>query len=257
MVLDSGAQPAEETPTGALQWAEALLRISAELSSSLDVDRVLERTLALTSELIGATQACVLLLTQEGDSLQLRASFGERDPGSLQTDLKPPEGLPGWVMSHNQSVLIDDLSQDSRWKALKNDAQEQRSAIAVPIIVGDEAIGAMLCTHVETGAFTPEQQRLVRSVAGQVGGAIKNAELYHVISDQAERLGSMLRSQQIEASQSRGILNSIADGVIVTDSNHEIVLFSPSAERILGRGCRWAPRLRFYWCLRRRGNALG
>ncbi len=234
MVLDSGAQPAEETPTGALQWAEALLRISAELSSSLDVDRVLERTLVLTSELIGATQACVLLLTQEGDSLQLRASFGERGPGSLQTDLEPPEGLPGWVMSNNQSVLIDDLSQDTRWKVLENDAQEQRSAIAVPIIVGDETIGVMLFTHTETGAFAPEQQRLVRSVAGQVGGAITNAELYHVISDQAERLGSMLRSQQIEASQSRGILNSIADGVIVTDSNHEIVLFSPSAERILG-----------------------
>lgn len=234
MVLDSGAQPAEETPTGALQWAEALLRISAELSSSLDVDRVLERTLALTSELIGAAQACVLLLTQEGDSLQLRASFGERGPGSLQMDLDIQEGLPSWVMSHNQSVLIDDLSQDARWKTLDNDAQEQRSAIAVPIIVGDEAIGAMLFTHSEVGAFVPEQQRLVRSVASQVGGAIKNAELYHVISDQAERLGSMLRSQQIEASQSRGILNSIADGVIVTDSNHEIILFSPSAERILG-----------------------
>jgi len=234
LVLDSGAQPTEETPTGALLWAEALLRISAELSSSLDVDRVLERALALTSELIGAAQACVLLLSQEGDSLQLRASFGERGPGTLQTDLEPPEGLPGWVMSHNQSVLIDDLSQDARWKALENDSQEQRSAIAVPIIVGDEAIGAMLFTHAETGAFAPEQQRLVRSVAGQVGGAIKNAELYHVISDQAERLGSMLRSQQIEASQSRGILNSIADGVIVTDSNHEIILFNPSAERILG-----------------------
>ena len=234
MVLDSGTQPAEETPTGALQWAEALLRISAELSSSLDVDRVLERTLALTSELIGAAHACVLLLSQEDDSLQLRASFGERGPGSLQTVLEPPEGLPGWVMSNNQSVLIDDLSQDTRWKVLENDAQEQRSAIAVPIIVGDETIGVMLFTHTEPGAFAPEQQRLVRSVAGQVGGAITNAELYHVISDQAERLGSMLRSQQIEASQSRGILNSIADGVIVTDSNHEIILFSPSAERILG-----------------------
>jgi PAS domain S-box-containing protein len=234
MVLDFGAHPAEETTTGALQWAEALLRISAELSSSLDVDRVLVRTLSLTSELIGAAQANVLMLSPEGDFLQLRASFGERVPGSLQMDLDPQEGLSGWVMSHNQSVLIDDLSQDARWEALDNDTQEQRSAIAAPIIVGDEAIGAMLFTHNEIGAFAPEQQRLVRAVAGQVGGAIKNAELYHVISDQAERLGSMLRSQQIEASQSRGILNSIADGVIVTDSNHKIILFSPSAERILG-----------------------
>ena len=236
MILDSGAHPAEETTTGALQWAEALLRISAELSSSLDVDRVLVRTLSLTSELIGAAQANVLMLSPEGDFLQLRASFGERVPGSLQMDLDPQEGLSGWVMSHNQSVLIDDLSQDARWEALDNDTQEQHSAIAVPIIVGDEAIGAMLFTHNEMGAFAPEQQRLVRAVAGQIGGAIKNAELYHVISDQAERLGSMLRSQQIEASQSRGILNSIADGVIVTDSNHKIILFSPSAERILGLG---------------------
>ncbi len=235
--VDSGAPPlAEEIPTGALQWAEALLRISAELSSSLDVDRVLERTLALTSELIGAAQANVLLLSPEGDTLQLRAYFGERGPGSLHTDLKPEGGLPGWVMSRNQSVLIDDLTQDARWKALENDAQDQRSAIATPIIVGDEAIGAMLFTHTEAGFFAPEQQRLVRAVAGQVGGSIKNAELYHVISDQAERLGSMLRSQQVEASQSRGILNSIADGVIVTDANHEIILFSPSAERILGLG---------------------
>ncbi len=236
LILDSGAQPAEETTTSALQWAEALLRISAELSSSLDVDRVLERTLSLTSELISAAQANVLMLSPDGDSLQLRASFGERGPGSLHMDQDIQEGLPGWVMSHNKSLLIDDLSQDARWKHLDNDAQEQRSAIAVPIIVGDEAIGAMLFTHTETGAFAPDQQRLVRAVASQVGGAIKNAELYHVISDQAERLGSMLRSQQIEASQSQGILNSIADGVIVTDANHKIILFSPSAERILGLG---------------------
>ncbi|HUS85354.1 MAG TPA: GAF domain-containing protein [Anaerolineales bacterium] len=234
--LESGVPPAEETPTGALQWAEALLRISAELSSSLDVDRVLARTLALTSELIDAAQAHVQLLSPEGDLLQLRASYGERGTSSLQADLEPQEGLPGWVMSHNQSVLIDDLSMDERWAGLESDGQEQRSAIAVPITVGDETIGSMLFTHPQAGAFALEQQKLVRAVAGQVGGAIKNAELYHVISDQAERLGSMLRSQQVEASQSRGILISIADGVIVTDSNHEIILFSPSAERILGLG---------------------
>ncbi len=234
--LDSSVPPAADTPTGALEWAEALLRISAELSSSLDVDRVLERTLALTSELIGAANAYILLLSPEGDHLQLRASFGEGDPGSLHTDLEPQDGLASWAMSRSQSVLIDDLTQDARWEVLESDAQEQRSAIAAPIIGGDDAIGAMLFTHHDLAAFAPEQQRLVRAVAGQVGGAIKNAELYHVISDQAERLGSMLRSQQVEASQSRGILNSIADGVIVTDANHEIILFSPSAERILGLG---------------------
>ena len=228
------ADPVKDTPAGSLQWAEALLSISTELSSSLDVDRVLERTLALTSELIAASHAFVLLQSVETGSLQLRASFGERPAGTLPADIDLREDLPGWVISHNQSVLIDDLSSDKRWGTLDIDGQEQMSAIAAPITVGDDSIGAMLFTHPEAGAFASEQQKLVRAVAGQIGGAINNAELYHVISDQAERLGAMLRSQQVDASQSRGILDSIADGVIVTDTNHEIILFSPSAERILG-----------------------
>jgi ABC-type transporter MlaC component len=56
---------------------------------------------------------------------------------------------------------------------------------------------------------------LVSAAAAQVASAINNAELYRLIRDQAERLGSMLRGQQIEASQNRAILESIADGVIV------------------------------------------
>jgi PAS domain S-box-containing protein len=236
VATDADPTPSEDTPAGSIQWAEALLSISAELSSSLDVDRVLERTLALTSELIAAEHAFVLLQALETDSLQLRAAYGERNSGTSLADMELGEDLPRWVITKNQSVLSDDLSTDERWGAIEVDGEEQRSAIAVPIAIGDDSIGAMLFTHPEVEAFASEQQRLVRAVAGQIGGAIKNAELYHVISDQAERLGSMLRSQQVEASQSRGILNSIADGVIVTDTRHEIVLFSPSAERILGLG---------------------
>jgi PAS domain S-box-containing protein len=43
----------------------------------------------------------------------------------------------------------------------------------------------------------------------------------------------MLRSQQIETSQSNAILEAIADGVIVTDADHKVILYNDAAERIL------------------------
>jgi hypothetical protein len=46
---------------------------------------------------------------------------------------------------------------------------------------------------------------------------MNNAELYSLIRDQAERLGAMLREQQVEATKSEAILDSVADGVMVSD----------------------------------------
>jgi PAS domain S-box-containing protein len=42
----------------------------------------------------------------------------------------------------------------------------------------------------------------------------------------------MLRSQQVETSRSKAILEAVADGVLVTDANLEITLFNASAENI-------------------------
>ncbi len=64
--------------------------------------------------------------------------------------------------------------------------------------------------------------------------AVNNAELYRLIRDQAEDLGSMLRNQQIETSRTRAILEAVADGVLVTDARRTITLFNVSAETILG-----------------------
>ena len=50
----------------------------------------------------------------------------------------------------------------------------------------------------------------------------------------AEKLGVMLREQQIEASRSRAILEAVADGVVVTGAGGQITLFNESAKQILG-----------------------
>jgi PAS domain S-box-containing protein len=95
-------------------------------------------------------------------------------------------------------------------------------------------LGVLLLFHPEVGYFTPDHLKLVSAAAIQVATAINNVELYQLVTDQAERLGLMLRTQKAEAAKHQAIVEGIADGVLVLDANRYVVLMNPAAARILG-----------------------
>jgi PAS domain S-box-containing protein len=219
------------------QRAETLLRISTELVVSLDLDQVLTRALQLVNEAIGADQAAIVLLDPQTQHLVYRASL-ERDAplprGGRSLPFHSGEGLAGWVIQQRQSVILPDLEKDPRWVHLYPDEpMRYRSALAVPLMVGADALGALLLLSQDPSVFNPEQLRLASAAANQVAAAINNAELYRLIRDQADRLGDLVRSQQVESRKSRAMLEAIADGVMVTDEEQRIVLFNDAASRLL------------------------
>ncbi|MCX7753760.1 MAG: GAF domain-containing protein [Anaerolineales bacterium] len=215
---------------------ETLLRILTEVSASLDLDRALSRTLSLLNEAIGAEQGTIMLLHPEDNMLHYRAGYGyvTQDAGRKASSfkLKVGEGLAGWVVKHRQPVLIDDLYLDPRW-VISQSSQDHRSAIVAPLIVGEDVIGAIMVFHRKVGFFNEDSLEMVRAIGAQVAISINNAQLYELIRDQAERLGAMLRSQQMEASRQTAILEAVADGVLVTDPSNKISFVNASAQRIL------------------------
>jgi PAS domain S-box-containing protein len=217
---------------------ETLLRILTEASSTLDLDRALNRTLALLNDAIGAEQGSILMVNPEDNTIHHRAGYGYLTPlmteGDRPTPLKIGEGLAGWVIKHRAGVRVDDVRQDKRWVEIPLSSSSHRSVIAVPLMVGEEIIGAIMVFHRQVGYFTPEHMNLVQAIGNQVSVAINNAQLYNLIRDQAERLGSMLRNQQVEASRQQAILEAVADGVLVTDAGNVITFLNSSSERILG-----------------------
>jgi PAS domain S-box-containing protein len=219
------------------QRAETLLRISTELVTSLDLEQVLARALQLVNEAIGADQAAIVLLDPETQLLVYRASLEKDAPlprGGRSLPFRAGEGLAGWVIQQRQAVILPDLANDPRWVHLYPDEpMRYHGALAVPLMVGADALGAMLLLSQDPSVFNPEQLQLASAAANQVAAAINNAELYRLIRDQAERLGGLVRSQQVESRKSRAMLEAIADGVMVTDHDNRIVLFNDAAERLL------------------------
>jgi PAS domain S-box-containing protein len=220
------------------QNTETLLRILTEVSSSLDLDRALNRTLSLLNEAVGAEQGTIMLLNPEDNLLHYRAGYGylSEKTGSDERGLtlRVGEGLAGWVVQNREAALVDDLYLDRRWVRSSTSSREHRSAIVAPLLVAEDIIGVLMVFSRTEKYFSADSLNLVKAIASQVAVAINNAHLYELIRDQAERLGLMLRKEQEEASRSQAILEAVADGVLVTGPDNRITFMNSSVERILG-----------------------
>ncbi len=218
--------------------AEALYRITRELSASLDLDRILNRALDLVSQAIGADRGAILMQDRGQNQLTIRTLRGaERlQNGQPQSHMvSSSNGVVGWVMANREPMIVADATSDALWQAAPLSAwREVRSVVAVPLMVGEDVLGVLLLADARANLFSHEHLRLLSAAASQVAQAISNAELYRLIWEQAERLGNMLRAQQTEASEKAAILQGITDGVVVVDTAGEIILVNRAAEDILG-----------------------
>ena len=210
---------------------QILLRITTELSTSLDQEHVSGRALQMVNEFVNATQGGIILIDPESGRLGYRGGFGldQTQRESLLNNQGTINKLIKKVLKERQASIIADFAGE----AGTVDGIEARSILAVPLIYGDEVIGIMILIHSESNAFTQQQLELVEATAAQVANAINNARLYLLIRDQAERLGSMLREEQIEAAKNEAILQSIADGVLVADTHGKIILANMPISQIL------------------------
>ncbi len=214
---------------------EALYRIARELSQTLDLNRVMSRALQLLKESIGMKRGSILLLDQQTGKLVHRASLtrGTLEQGEASRAFSVGVGLAGWVLQHRQAAIVPDVTKDERWLATAGE-ETVRSALSVPLQAGEDILGVLTLADPRPDYFSEAHLKMVTAAATQIATAIGNAELYRLIQEQADRLGDMLRMQQTEASKTRAILEGIADGVVVTDTDGRIILFNDAAERILG-----------------------
>ena len=211
-----------------------LLRITTELTTSLDRDRVLNLALQLVNDVVHSEHGAILLVDEDTNELIVRAAFGRGQqvpPEGLPSGLQRSEGLAGWVIENREAVVIGDVKEDDRW--VDGLDLEDRSALAVPLITGDDVLGVMILTDSRPTLFTKEQLSLVEAAGIQVASAIHNAGLYDLIRQQAEKLGLMMREAQVEVAKQQSILQSIADGVLVAEADGTIIMANTPTAHIL------------------------
>ncbi len=218
------------------QFSQTLLKISTELSSSLDLDMVLNRSLSMLLEAADAEQCNIFVSRPDAPKLIYRAGagiHGSPPMSGTETNLKVDEGIAGWVIKNQQTMIMNDLLKDKHWSADHGVNPVYRSAMAAPLIVGQDALGCLMLFHRQPDHFSEGQVDAIQAAANQFAVTINNGELFQLIRDQAEDLGNLLRAQQIESSRSTAMLEGVGDGVLVTEKQNQITLFNDAAEQML------------------------
>src|SRR5436190_5953070 len=110
---------------------EVLVQV-AQLIATLDLDEVLQQTLKLTTEVVGAQKGSFFLLDEQGRTLQRFIAARDMDSERKQeVSLRVLEhGLAGWAIANKQAAIIFDTATDERWVVL-DDELRVRSAICV------------------------------------------------------------------------------------------------------------------------------
>ncbi|MBC8099786.1 MAG: GAF domain-containing protein [Armatimonadetes bacterium] len=221
---------------------DTLYQITSELARTLDMERLQQQAIGMVAKAVGAEDGVIFGLNPLTDELVTQAYLNpntvfDRDDGE-PGKMHPAESLAQWLIQNQQaepSLVVHDLHDFSHWDMSAPGALTWRSALAVVLESNqNDPQGVMVLLSANVGEFGESELRLLVAAANQVAASINNADLYHLIRDQAERLGSLLRAEQEEAEKNSAILEAIADGVTLSDADGKVILFNTAAERILG-----------------------
>jgi signal transduction histidine kinase len=182
-------QPLADLAAAMLQQAERLTRMTAQfralhvidvaLTSSLQLDRVLNLILDKAVSLVGAEHGSLRLLNPDTGELVLKAFTGEGWSREVRAFVfQIGQGITGWVAEHRQPYLCADAHQDPQNVVL---FEQMQSGVAVPLLIQHEdqddhkeLLGVLLLESTRRAAFDQHDVELLEALAQEAVLAIQN-----------------------------------------------------------------------------------
>ncbi len=166
---------------------QALYRIGVEISSMLELDRVLHSVVEKARVLLQAQGAALCLFRPGGDGLELRAVSGPVESSDRGVEAGRPRCL-----TEPQGCLR--LGSEPCSICIILEGAPPAAGLAAPLKRGEDVIGALCVGRKEARAFQRGDRELLDGLAAQAAIAIENARLYEEVRSLAtlqerERIG--------------------------------------------------------------------
>lgn len=196
-----------------------IYEISKNISYTLDIHQILETIMGSLHRLIDYDVFASLLM--EGGKRELiidsRHSLNERFLQALKSNLA---GVANSLLG--QEVKVEDLKvtlrkEKSFWLAERVKG-EMESFLNVPLVIDNVPVGILHISSFRKNAFSEDDIRIIHTIADQVSSAHK--KLKDLIFKEKRKIESMVES--------------MTEGVIMTDENGNLVVLNPAAKKMLG-----------------------
>lgn len=156
-----------------------LYELARDLSSSLELDVVLEKVMERVITLMRAARGFIVLVDPATGTMSVRMSSGESDPEKARQFLGSKSVIEH-VVGTGDAVVSTDASLDDRFKAKQSVIlQNLRSIMAVPLVTKGKVIGAVYVDNPFRAAiFEEKDKEFLQAIADLAAIAIDNARQY-------------------------------------------------------------------------------
>jgi len=174
------------------QKLKLLLDISQELSKQQDLDRVLEKVVDLTFQVMSVDRVSILLLDQKTQELVPRISRSRT--GDAQAAKMVPQSIARKVVDDRVAILSDNTAADDRFKGKSIVIQSVRSAMCTPLLSADQKVLGILYVDNQTAihSFQDEDLDFLMAFGGLTAFSIERSQL----SDRLRREALVLSNFQ-------------------------------------------------------------
>lgn len=220
-----------------------LVRAGVAFGSTLDLEEVLACVLDELDKRFQGASSFWLLDPATGE-LVCRKATGPFAHVIGELRLPRGQGIAGWVVQQNASLIVANTDQDQRYYTKINAqmASTYKSILCVPLRSMQKVIGALQLLDEETDRFESADVLLAESLANMAAIAIENARLFEqaqqdLLARQHWLKALERRSAQLTASEARlrTIINEEAHGVVVLNMEGVIQFINPVAKALFGR----------------------
>ena len=179
---------AAHSPARTIELTEILTMLlegSERVTSTLDLDELMQRISEVVKQAIDYQVFAIFLLNEKTGDLRIRFSIGHPDRVVKQVRIKLGEGIVGRAAQTRRSVRVGDVREDPSYI---QSLPAMRSELAVPLVAKNRVIGVIDLEAPSPRFFTEQHQNLLELLAGRIAVAIENAGLYRRAQRQARTL---------------------------------------------------------------------
>jgi len=173
----------------------ALGEVSRALSSTRDLETVLNTIVARAVQLSAAAGALIYEYDEPAGEFHLRSSQGldEEMVGVIRAaPIRLGEGVTGKAAALRVPVQVSDVMDEGAYDVTRIRAlferRGYRSLLAVPLLFEEHIIGALVVWRRQSGSFASEIVNVLQTFATQSALAIQNARLFLEIEDKSRQL---------------------------------------------------------------------
>jgi GAF domain-containing protein len=168
-----------DSKQAALQF-ETAAEIARDISSSLDLDELLQKAVDLIRSRFNFYHASVFLKDMPAEFVVIREATGEAGAQLKRAGHKLAIGsksVVGFVAGEGELLIVNDTTRDATYYANPL-LPDTRSEAAIPLKVGDRIVGVLDVQSNQAYAFAEDNLRTLQILADQLAIAVVNTELF-------------------------------------------------------------------------------